>query len=111
MVHKKNNVISKNRNIENYSKDLFEYWLPRLTADGVDTNDVLRVHRKVSGWSEWPCAWSKIGDNYLSLAKTRKGCTLIKPSVSPFSTGPTGSSIKLPKEKCVLPSPKAIQLY
>ncbi|MAQ55452.1 MAG: hypothetical protein CMM82_01020 [Rhodospirillales bacterium] len=72
MVHKKNNVISKNRNIENYSKDLFEYWLPRLTADGVDTNDVLRVHRKVSGWSEWPCAWSKIGDNYLSLAKTRK---------------------------------------
>jgi 2,6-dihydroxypseudooxynicotine hydrolase len=72
MAKNRNTVISENGNIDDYSKDLFEYWLPRLTADGVDTNDVLTVHKQVSGWSEWPYAWAEMGDNYLSLAKSRK---------------------------------------
>ncbi|MDG2313260.1 MAG: alpha/beta hydrolase [Alphaproteobacteria bacterium] len=72
MANNKNTVMYEKKNIDNYSKDLFEYWLPRLTADGVDTNDVLRVHRQVSGWNDWPCAWAEMGDNYISLAKSRK---------------------------------------
>ena len=54
-----------------FTQELFDYWIPRLAADGVDVNDVLRVRAQVTGWAEWPAAWAEIGDAYCELAARR----------------------------------------
>jgi 2,6-dihydroxypseudooxynicotine hydrolase len=54
-----------------FTQELFEYWIPRLAADGVDVNDVLTVRARVTGWADWPAAWADIGDDYRALAATR----------------------------------------
>jgi 2,6-dihydroxypseudooxynicotine hydrolase len=54
-----------------FTQELFEYWIPRLAADGVDVNDVLTVRARVSGWTDWPSAWADIGDGYRALAADR----------------------------------------
>ncbi|MFT5180433.1 MAG: 2,6-dihydroxypseudooxynicotine hydrolase [Alphaproteobacteria bacterium] len=54
-----------------FTAELFEYWIPRLAADGVDVNDVLTVRNRVAGWADWPATWGEIGDDYRALAATR----------------------------------------
>ncbi len=60
-------------NTENqaFTQELFNYWIPRLAADGVDVNDVLTVRARVTGWADWPAAWAEIGDDYRALATAR----------------------------------------
>ncbi len=54
-----------------FTAELFDYWIPRLAADGVDVNDVLTVRAHVTGWTDWPAAWAEIGRDYQTLAATR----------------------------------------
>ncbi len=54
-----------------FTAELFNYWIPRLAADGVDVNDVLAVRARVTGWDDWPATWAEIGDDYRSLAAAR----------------------------------------
>ncbi len=54
-----------------FTEELFNYWIPRLAADGVDVNDVLTVRTRVTGWADWPATWAEIGDEYRNLAATR----------------------------------------
>ena len=56
---------------QTFTTELFEYWIPRLAADGVDVNDVLTVRNRVTGWDDWPTTWGEIGDDYRTLAATR----------------------------------------
>ncbi|MCZ6587343.1 MAG: alpha/beta hydrolase [Alphaproteobacteria bacterium] len=63
--------MAANTDTENFTAELFEYWIPRLAADGVDVNDVLTVHGRVTGWADWPATWAEIGDNYRALAAAR----------------------------------------
>ena len=81
-----NNSFPKN----NFTNEVFSYWIPRLVADGVDINDILTVHGKATNWSEWSKAWSEIANRYNLLAKKMKdngldisaGETLIRSSLS-----------------------------
>lgn len=63
---------------DTFTAELFNYWIPRLAADGVDVNDVLAVRARVTGWADWPATWAEIGDDYRTLAATRlaDGCGL-----------------------------------
>ena len=54
-----------------FTQELFEYWIPRLAADGVDVNDVLTVRARVTGWTDWPAAWADIGNDYRALGAAR----------------------------------------
>ena len=54
-----------------FTDEVFNYWIPRLVADGVDANDIVGVRAKVSGWDQWPDAWAKAGDAYKALAVER----------------------------------------
>jgi len=54
-----------------FTEELFNYWIPRLAADGVDVNDVLTVRNRVTGWADWPATWAEIGDDYRALAAAR----------------------------------------
>ena len=54
-----------------FAEELFNYWIPRLAADGVDVNDVLTVRSRVTGWDDWPATWAEIGDDYRTLATAR----------------------------------------
>jgi 2,6-dihydroxypseudooxynicotine hydrolase len=54
-----------------FTQELFNYWIPRLAADGVDVNDILTVRARVTGWADWPATWAKIGDDYRELATAR----------------------------------------
>ena len=54
-----------------FTEELFNYWIPRLAADGVDVNDVLTVRTRVTGWADWPTTWAEIGDEYRNLAAAR----------------------------------------
>jgi 2,6-dihydroxypseudooxynicotine hydrolase len=56
---------------DSFTTELFNYWIPRLAADGVDMNDVLAVRARVTGWADWPATWAEIGDDYRALAATR----------------------------------------
>jgi len=56
---------------ETFTAELFNYWIPRLAADGVDVNDVLTVRARVTGWDDWPATWAEIGDDYRALAAAR----------------------------------------
>ena len=39
-----------------FDSEIFEYWIPRLVADGMDINDVNIVRPQVSSWEDWPGA-------------------------------------------------------
>ena len=54
-----------------FDSEIFEYWIPRLVADGMDVNDVNTVRPQISSWDDWPGAWEAVGDNYLNLARDR----------------------------------------
>jgi hypothetical protein len=54
-----------------FDSEVFEYWIPRLVADGMDVKDVNKVLPQVASWDDWPGAWEKVGDTYLSLARER----------------------------------------
>lgn len=54
-----------------FDNEVFEYWIPRLVADGVDANDVQTVRPKVSGWDDWPGAWAEVANSHLALARDR----------------------------------------
>lgn len=54
-----------------FTDEVFNYWIPRLVADGVDANDIVGVRAKVGGWDEWPDAWAQAGDSHRSLAAER----------------------------------------
>lgn len=54
-----------------FTDEVFNYWIPRLVADGVDANDIVGVRAKVSDWAGWPEAWAKAGDAHQALAAER----------------------------------------
>lgn len=54
-----------------FDSEIFEYWIPRLVADGMDINDVNTVRPQVSSWEDWPGAWEAVGERYLALAGER----------------------------------------
>lgn len=54
-----------------FNSEIFEYWIPRLVADGVDANDAQTVRPKVSSWDDWPGAWADAADDHLALARDR----------------------------------------
>ena len=50
---------------DTFDSEVFEYWIPRLVADGVDANDVQTVRPNVSSWNDWPGAWASVaGGNF-----------------------------------------------
>jgi 2,6-dihydroxypseudooxynicotine hydrolase len=54
-----------------FDSEVFEYWIPRLVADGMDINDVHTVRPQVTSWDDWPGAWEAVGESYLALARQR----------------------------------------
>lgn len=56
-----------------FDNEVFEYWIPRLVADGMDINDVQAVRPQVTSWDDWPGAWETVGETYLELAQQRRG--------------------------------------
>jgi len=54
-----------------FDDEIFEYWIPRLVADGVDANDIQSVRPKITNWDDWPVAWSAVADQHYSLAHDR----------------------------------------
>jgi 2,6-dihydroxypseudooxynicotine hydrolase len=54
-----------------FDSEVFEYWIPRLVADGVDANDVQTVRPNVTSWDDWPEAWAKVAGTHLALARDR----------------------------------------
>lgn len=54
-----------------FDSEVFEYWIPRLVADGVDANDVQAVRPNVKSWDDWPDAWAAVAERHLSLANER----------------------------------------
>jgi 2,6-dihydroxypseudooxynicotine hydrolase len=54
-----------------FGDDLIQYWIPRLVADGGDANDALAVRAKVTGWDDWPAAWTALGDGHRAVAAER----------------------------------------
>ena len=54
-----------------FDSEVFEYWIPRLVADGVDANDVQTVRPLVESWDDWPGAWATAADAHLALAQKR----------------------------------------
>lgn len=54
-----------------FGEEVLDYWIPRLVADGVDANDAGIVRSKVTGWDDWPTAWSEIAHRYRELARQR----------------------------------------
>ena len=54
-----------------FNSEIFEYWIPRLVADGVDANDAQMVRPRVSSWDDWPGAWAEAADAYRILAEER----------------------------------------
>lgn len=54
-----------------FDDEIFEYWIPRLVADGVDANDIQSVRPHITNWDDWPVAWSVVADGHLNLAHTR----------------------------------------
>ena len=55
-----------------FDQEVFEYWIPRLVADGVDANDIQSVRPKVKSWNDWPDAWASIGKQHLQFAKEQE---------------------------------------
>lgn len=49
--------------------EVFQYWIPRLVADGVDPNDIEAVRTQVKLWEEWPKAWGERGDAHRAWAE------------------------------------------
>ncbi len=56
---------------DTFTDEVFNYWIPRLVADGVDANDIVGVRARVHGWPEWPEAWAQAGDAHRALAARR----------------------------------------
>lgn len=56
---------------QGFDSEIFEYWIPRLVADGMDINDVQTVRPQVSSWADWPGAWDAVGETYLALGRQR----------------------------------------
>jgi 2,6-dihydroxypseudooxynicotine hydrolase len=54
-----------------FDSEIFEYWTPRLVADGMDVNDVNTVRPQVASWNDWPGAWEAVGEGHLALARER----------------------------------------
>ncbi|MGY8957679.1 MAG: hypothetical protein ACKVJT_11475, partial [Alphaproteobacteria bacterium] len=54
-----------------FDSEIFEYWIPRLVADGMDINDVHTVRPQISSWNDWPGAWENVGEGHLALARER----------------------------------------
>lgn len=54
-----------------FNSEIFEYWIPRLVADGVDANDAQAVRPNVTSWDDWPGAWAERAESYLALAAER----------------------------------------
>jgi len=54
-----------------FDSEIFEYWIPRLVADGMDVNDVNTVRPQVASWDDWPGAWEAVGEGHLVLARER----------------------------------------
>lgn len=54
-----------------FDSEVFEYWIPRLVADGVDANDAQTVRPKVTSWDDWPGAWADAAEAHLALAQSR----------------------------------------
>lgn len=54
-----------------FDSEVFEYWIPRLVADGVDANDVQTVRPNVTSWDDWPGAWADVAASHLWLARQR----------------------------------------
>ena len=51
--------------------EVFQYWIPRLVADGVDPNDIEVVRAHVTRWEEWSKAWAERGDTHQAWARDR----------------------------------------
>ena len=54
-----------------FDREILEYWIPRLVADGVDANDARTARSRIGGWDDWPGVWSNIAETYQSLAAAR----------------------------------------
>jgi 2,6-dihydroxypseudooxynicotine hydrolase len=54
-----------------FTEEVFNYWIPRLVADGVDANDIVGVRAKVTDWAGWPDAWAAAGAGHYALAAER----------------------------------------
>lgn len=54
-----------------FDSEVFEYWIPRLVADGVDANDVQTVRPNVTSWDDWPGAWAEVASAHLAMARER----------------------------------------
>ena len=54
-----------------FDTEIFDYWIPRLVADGIDANDIQTVRPHISGWDDWPGAWADLAEGYLRIADTR----------------------------------------
>ena len=63
--------MGRNPTKQQFDKQLAEYWIPRLTADGIDPNDIQEVGARINDWSDWPEAWFEKGLEYFELAKKR----------------------------------------
>ncbi|MBM3487072.1 MAG: alpha/beta hydrolase [Alphaproteobacteria bacterium] len=56
---------------DSFNEEVFNYWIPRLGADGVDANDVVEVRKKATGWGDWADAWAAAGDTHRKTAAER----------------------------------------
>ena len=56
-------VMSASSERQAFDSEIFEYWIPRLVADGMDINDVNTVRPQVSSWEDWPGAWEAVGES------------------------------------------------
>ena len=61
-----------------FDRYLAEYWIPRLTADGIDPNDIHEVGAQIESWRDWPEAWSDKANEYIKLAiyRQKQGSTI-----------------------------------
>ena len=56
---------------DGFDTEVFNYWIPRLVADGVDANDIQAVRPNVANWRDWPVAWASVAEDNLNLARER----------------------------------------
>ena len=54
-----------------FNREILDYWIPRLVADGVDANDARTARAQIENWDDWPGVWSGIAETYESLAADR----------------------------------------
>ncbi len=54
-----------------FDREILDYWIPRLVADGIDANDARTARTQIKSWADWSGVWSGIAETYQSLAAAR----------------------------------------